>query len=97
MCNEIIHFGQGRELNESEYIQTTSGNGSSILSLTNIQTNQTGKYTVEVMNSHSFDVAAVSVAVESIPDRPSGKPVCHLKPKILQCILKQKVKHIIFL
>lgn len=86
MNNEILHFGQGHELNVSEYIQTTSGNGSSILLLRNIQTNQTGKYTVEVMNSHSFAVAAASVAVESIPDQPSGKPVSHLKHIKLLCI-----------
>lgn len=46
-----------------------------MLLLTNIQAEQTGKYTVEVMNIHNCDVAAASVAVESTPDRPSGKPV----------------------
>lgn len=66
---------QGHELIESENIQIKSGNGSSVLLLTNIQAEQTGKYTVEVMNVHNCDVAAASVAVESTPDRPSGKPV----------------------
>lgn len=65
---------QGHILTESEDIQIKIGNGSSMLLLTNIQADQSGKYTVEVMNLHNCDVAAASVAVESTPDPPSGRP-----------------------
>lgn len=65
---------QGHILNESENIAIKVSNGSSMLLLTNIQADQSGKYTVEVMNLHNCDVAAASVAVESTPDPPSGRP-----------------------
>lgn len=58
----------------SESTQITTSNGTSILLLTNIQPEQSGKYTVEVMNEHNLDIAAASIAVESIPDPPSGRP-----------------------
>lgn len=78
MINLYLNIVQGHELIESENIEIKSGNGSSVLLLTNIQADQTGKYTVEVMNPHHCDVAAASVAVESTPDRPSGKPVIEI-------------------
>lgn len=70
----LIAQSQGHELTESDEIQIKIGNGSSMLLLTNIQANQSGKYTVEVMNLHNCDVAAASVAVESTPDPPGGRP-----------------------
>ena len=45
-------------------------NGSSNLIINNITSNQSGKYSVEIMNEHSQDIASVSVAVVSIPDPP---------------------------
>lgn len=51
-----------------------NGAGRSTLRLTNITAYQSGKYTVEVMNEHGLDVAAASVAVESIPEAPGGRP-----------------------
>lgn len=45
-----------------------------MLFLTNMQADQSGKYTVEVRNLHNCDIAAASVAVESTPDPPSGRP-----------------------
>lgn len=45
-------------------------NGHSKLIINNITSNQSGKYSVEIMNEHSQDLASVSVAVESVPDAP---------------------------
>lgn len=59
---------------ESTNSRIEYASGSSTLLLTNIQANQSGKYTVEVMNEHNCDIAVASVAVESAPDPPSGRP-----------------------
>lgn len=46
----------------------------SVLLLSNIETEQSGKYSIEVMNECGRDMAAVSVAIESVPEPPSGRP-----------------------
>lgn len=61
-------------MTETEDIQIKTSGVSSTLTLTNVQANQSGKYTVEIMNPHNCDVAAASVAIESTPDPPSGRP-----------------------
>lgn len=66
---------QGREIAESlgkNSIQTVRGR--SVLKLTNITADESGKYTVEVMNDIGYDVASASVAVEGPPDPPGGRP-----------------------
>lgn len=45
-----------------------------MLLITNITADQSGKYTVQIMNSHSCDSVSASVAVEGPPDPPSGVP-----------------------
>lgn len=70
----FIFIFQGHLLTENSNIQIKVGSGTSTLLLTNIQANQSGKYTVDVMNEHSHDIAASSVAVESVPDPPGGRP-----------------------
>lgn len=70
----IIVYLQGRELVQSGNIDVDVTDDSSTLLLTNIQTGQSGKYSVEVMNDHGCDEVSVSVAVESVPDPPSGRP-----------------------
>lgn len=72
---------QGSEIGESDRIRIKSGNGASVLCISNIQPDQTGKYTVEVMNSQNRNEAAASVTVESTPDPPSGKPVSFVTKK----------------
>lgn len=57
-----------------ENIEIKTANGASVLLVTNIRADQSGKYTVEVRNPHNFDVAAASVAVECTPEPPSGRP-----------------------
>lgn len=44
--------------------------GKSVLNVTNISSQQSGKYTVEVMNDFSQDLSSLSVAVESKPEPP---------------------------
>lgn len=65
---------QGHMIEPIGNIEIKTGNGASVLLLTNIQADQSGKYTVEVRNAHNYDVAAASVAVECTPDPPSGRP-----------------------
>ncbi|CRL00790.1 CLUMA_CG014043, isoform B [Clunio marinus] len=57
--------------NDSNTIIITR-NGQSKLSINNITSDQGGKYSVEIMNEHSQDIASVSVAVEGIPDAPTA-------------------------
>ena len=38
--------------------------------INNITSDQSGKYSVEIMNEHSTDIASASVAVEGVPDAP---------------------------
>jgi hypothetical protein len=45
-------------------------NGRSKLVINDITSDQSGKYSVEIMNEHSQDIASLSVAVEGIPDAP---------------------------
>ncbi|KAL7039652.1 hypothetical protein ACKWTF_000058 [Chironomus riparius] len=45
-------------------------NGHSRLIINNITSDQSGKYSVEIMNEHSTDIASASVAVEGVPDAP---------------------------
>lgn len=45
-----------------------------MLQISDIAADDSGKYTVEVMNEYGTDVAVASVAVEGVPEPPSGKP-----------------------
>lgn len=45
-----------------------------------ITADQSGKYSVEIMNEHSSDIVSASVAVEGPPDPPGGKPSISLGP-----------------
>lgn len=43
-----------------------------MLNINNIQADQSGKYSVEIMNEHSQDIVSASVAVEGVPDAPGA-------------------------
>lgn len=45
-------------------------NGHSRLIINSITSDQSGKYSVEIMNEHSTDISSASVAVEGVPDPP---------------------------
>ncbi|XP_039229325.1 titin isoform X11 [Drosophila yakuba] len=59
-------------------IRTTSQQ--STLYITDISADDSGKYTVEVMNDYGVEAAAASVAVEGPPEPPSGQPSVSLGP-----------------
>lgn len=54
-------------------VVSQSTRGQSVLLLTNITADDSGKYSVEVMNETGYDIASASVAVEGPPD-PPGTP-----------------------
>jgi hypothetical protein len=45
-----------------------------------VTANQSGKYTIEIMNEYNRDSASASVAVEGIPDPPGGRPSVSVGP-----------------
>lgn len=66
---------QGRQITESTNIKIQTTPGYSSLHLTDINADQSGKYTIEIMNEHSCDISSASVSVEGPPDPPSGRPI----------------------
>lgn len=66
----FAHHLQERLIENQPNTTILTRNGSSKLIINNITSNQSGKYSVEIMNEHSQDIASVSVAVEGIPDAP---------------------------
>lgn len=60
-------------------------NGHSKLIINNITSDQSGKYSVEIMNEHSTDIASASVAVEGIPDAPISLSVSKGTDRIAVC------------
>lgn len=65
---------QGREIAENENVVVSrSLRGQSVLVLTNITADDSGKYSVEVMNETGYDICSASVAVEGVPEAP-GRP-----------------------
>ncbi|XP_055839411.1 myosin light chain kinase, smooth muscle-like isoform X1 [Episyrphus balteatus] len=67
-------FKAGRPIIEGSNIKVHTTVGQSVLELLSITADDSGKYTVEVMNDHSSYYSAASVAVEGPPEPPSGKP-----------------------
>lgn len=66
---------QGREIGETENcVVSQKVRGQSVLMLTNITADDSGKYSVELMNDTGYDIASASVAVEGRPDPPGGRP-----------------------
>ncbi|XP_055374488.1 titin homolog isoform X1 [Condylostylus longicornis] len=68
---KVYWFKAGHPVVESSNIKITSTDTNSILQITDITTDDSGKYTVEIMNDYSSDYAVASVAVESPPEPPS--------------------------
>uniref|UniRef100_A0A1B0CWT0 Muscle M-line assembly protein unc-89 n=1 Tax=Lutzomyia longipalpis TaxID=7200 RepID=A0A1B0CWT0_LUTLO len=64
----------GRVISETTNKTMKTTKGQSVLVLTDITADDSGKYTVEVTNEHGGDVASASVAVEGPPDPPGGRP-----------------------
>uniref|UniRef100_W8AQC6 Myosin light chain kinase, smooth muscle n=1 Tax=Ceratitis capitata TaxID=7213 RepID=W8AQC6_CERCA len=71
---EVSWFKGCRPIVEQRNISIRSSAKRSTLLITDIAADDSGKYTVEIMNALGSDSAAASVAVEGPPDAPSGKP-----------------------
>ncbi|KAJ6643194.1 Myosin light chain kinase, smooth muscle [Pseudolycoriella hygida] len=67
-------YRAGRQITESTNIKIKTTSGYSSLLLTDITADQSGKYTIEIMNEHSCDISSASVSVEGPPDPPGGRP-----------------------
>lgn len=65
---------QWRPLTENANVRIVTTETDSSLQLTSITADESGKYTVEVKNIYSNEMASASVAVEGPPEPPSGKP-----------------------
>lgn len=72
----FIHFVsfQWRPLTENANVKIVTTETNSSLQLTSITADDSGKYTVEVKNIYSNEMASASVGVEGPPEPPSGKP-----------------------
>ncbi|XP_059620294.1 muscle M-line assembly protein unc-89-like, partial [Phlebotomus argentipes] len=64
----------GRIISETSNKTMSTTKGRSVLLLTDITADDSGKYTVEVANEHGGDTASASVAVEGPPEPPGGRP-----------------------
>ncbi|KAI8127587.1 smooth muscle, Myosin light chain kinase [Lucilia cuprina] len=71
---QVRWFKASRPIVETSNIIINTSTRKSILQISDIVTDDSGKYTVEVMNEFGNDVAVASVAVEGPPEPPSGKP-----------------------
>uniref|UniRef100_A0A0K8UDN7 Myosin light chain kinase, smooth muscle n=4 Tax=Bactrocera latifrons TaxID=174628 RepID=A0A0K8UDN7_BACLA len=71
---QVCWYKGCRPIVEQRNISIRSSAKRSTLLITEIAADDSGKYTVEIMNTLGSDAAAASVAVEGPPDAPSGKP-----------------------
>lgn len=69
----FLFFKKGRSI-EDQNSRIICTSGYSKLIVRDISTNQSGKYTVEISNTHGTDIMATSLGVESQPEPPSSKP-----------------------
>lgn len=67
-------FDQSRPIVETSNTIINTSSRKSVLQISDIVTDDSGKYSVEVMNEFGADLASASVAVEGPPEPPSGKP-----------------------
>ncbi|XP_065370324.1 muscle M-line assembly protein unc-89 isoform X7 [Calliphora vicina] len=71
---QVRWFKASRPIVETSNIIINTSTRKSVLQISDIVTDDSGKYTVEIMNEFGTDVAVASVAVEGPPEPPSGKP-----------------------
>uniref|UniRef100_A0A8D8WY19 Myosin light chain kinase, smooth muscle n=1 Tax=Cacopsylla melanoneura TaxID=428564 RepID=A0A8D8WY19_9HEMI len=69
---EIKWDKAGHDLKSDDRINIITVGGTSVLTIEEITGDDSGKYEVHVSNEHGVDCCYVSVAVEGIPDPPSG-------------------------
>lgn len=77
---EVKWLRAGRSIGSYLNARVIKTHGYSKLIIRNITTDQSGKYTIEVSNTHGTDIMATSLGVESQPEPPSGKPCVCIGP-----------------
>ncbi|XP_017019750.1 myosin light chain kinase, smooth muscle isoform X2 [Drosophila kikkawai] len=76
----VIWYKACHPIIESSNVTIRTTSQQSTLYITDISADDSGKYTVEVMNDYGVEAAAASVAVEGPPEPPSGQPSVSLGP-----------------
>uniref|UniRef100_A0A1I8NUE4 Muscle M-line assembly protein unc-89 n=1 Tax=Stomoxys calcitrans TaxID=35570 RepID=A0A1I8NUE4_STOCA len=71
---QVIWYKASRPIVETSNTIINTSSRKSVLQISDIDTDDSGKYSVEVMNEFGADIASASVAVEGPPEPPSGKP-----------------------
>ncbi|XP_033247038.1 titin isoform X8 [Drosophila miranda] len=71
---KVIWYKACRAIVEGSNVTIRTSSQQSTLYITDISADDSGKYTVEIMNDYGVEAAAASVAVEGPPEPPSGQP-----------------------
>ncbi|XP_033233658.1 titin homolog isoform X5 [Drosophila pseudoobscura] len=71
---KVIWYKACRAIVEGSNVTIRTSAQQSTLYITDISADDSGKYTVEIMNDYGVEAAAASVAVEGPPEPPSGQP-----------------------
>ncbi|XP_016940406.2 muscle M-line assembly protein unc-89 isoform X12 [Drosophila suzukii] len=77
---KVIWYKACHPIVESSNVTIRTSGQQSTLYITDISADDSGKYTVEVMNDYGVEASAASVAVEGPPEPPSGQPSVSLGP-----------------
>ncbi|XP_017077859.1 myosin light chain kinase, smooth muscle-like isoform X4 [Drosophila eugracilis] len=77
---KVIWYKACHPIVESSNVTIRTTGQQSTLYITDISADDSGKYTVEVMNDYGVEASAASVAVEGPPEPPSGQPSVSLGP-----------------
>ncbi|XP_044317905.1 titin isoform X3 [Drosophila rhopaloa] len=76
----VVWYKACHPIVESSNVTIRTTGQQSTLYITDISADDSGKYTVEVMNDYGVEASAASVAVEGPPEPPSGQPSVSLGP-----------------
>ncbi|XP_023032079.2 myosin light chain kinase, smooth muscle isoform X3 [Drosophila willistoni] len=77
---KVVWYKASHAIVESPHVTIRTTTQQSTLYITDITADDSGKYTVEIMNDFGVEAAAASVAVEGPPEPPSGQPSVSLGP-----------------
>ncbi|XP_050743230.1 titin isoform X5 [Drosophila biarmipes] len=77
---KVVWYKACHPIVESSNVTIRTSGQQSTLYITDISADDSGKYTVEVMNDYGVEASAASVAVEGPPEPPSGQPSVSLGP-----------------
>ncbi|XP_068144679.1 muscle M-line assembly protein unc-89 isoform X5 [Drosophila tropicalis] len=77
---KVVWYKASHAIVEGPHVTIRTTTQQSTLYITDITADDSGKYTVEIMNDFGVEAAAASVAVEGPPEPPSGQPSVSLGP-----------------